>query len=399
MNNESSQASRQQTPEPAEHVERSETVSPVDASEDRQASPAPPADDAAVPAEGAESPAVAQTPPGDATPGAEVSSDTSPAPQRPRAKIHIGSRRDRSDTPGPSKPEVAGTDKPINLEATPPPATRPPATPPPATPVPAPSVRDPLTPDLEQQFAAAMGGASLDEILGGEAAAVVPAAIELESHHRSVVARMHGDNVFFSLGGRNEGVASLRQFSEPPELGTELEVVVKSYSADDGLYELVIPGASARVEDWSDLIEGTVVEARITGANTGGLECKVGEIRGFIPSSQIAIFRVEDYAEYLDQKLLCVVAEVDPQRKNLVLSRRAVLEREKEEARKGLLESLQVGQVVERRGQKVARLRSVRGHWWNRRSGSRQPNELGSRESSQRSASGRTESPSQDRES
>jgi hypothetical protein len=59
-------------------------------------------------------------------------------------------------------------------------------------------------------------------------------------------------------------------------LGAELEVIVKSYSADDGLYELVIPGASAHVEDWSDLVEGTVVEARITGANTGGLECKVG---------------------------------------------------------------------------------------------------------------------------
>ena len=147
------------------------------------------------------------------------------------------------------------------------------------------------------------------------------------------VARIHGDNVFFSLGGRNEGVASLRQFPEPPALGAEMEVIVKSYSADDGLYELVIPGASAHVEDWSDLVEGTVVEARITGANTGGLECKVGTIRGFIPSSQIAMFRVEDYAEYLDQKLLCVVTEVNPKRKNLVLSRRAVLEREKEEAR------------------------------------------------------------------
>ena len=131
------------------------------------------------------------------------------------------------------------------------------------------------------------------------------------------------------------------------ELGAEIEVIVKGYHEDDGLYELLIPGASAHVEDWSDLVEGSLVEARITGANTGGLECKVGSIRGFIPSSQIAMFRVEDYAEFLEQKLLCVVTEVNPKRKNLVLSRRAVLEREKEEARKQLLESMEVGQVVE----------------------------------------------------
>ena len=59
------------------------------------------------------------------------------------------------------------------------------------------------------------------------------------------------------------------------------------------------------------------------------------------------MFRVEDYAEYLEQKMLCIVTEVNPKRKNLVLSRRAVLEREKEEARQRQLASLEVGQVVD----------------------------------------------------
>ncbi len=187
----------------------------------------------------------------------------------------------------------------------------------------------------------------MDEILSSGTSPQPVAELELESRQQSRVVRIHGDNVFFSLGGRHEGVASLRQFPQPPVLGAEMEVVVRGYHEDDGLYELLIPGASAHVEDWSDLVEGSIVEARITGANTGGLECKVGSLRGFIPSSQIAMFRVEDYAEFLEQKLLCVVTEVNPKRKNLVLSRRAVLEREKEEARKQLLESLEVGQVVE----------------------------------------------------
>ncbi|MBM4089196.1 MAG: S1 RNA-binding domain-containing protein [Planctomycetes bacterium] len=213
--------------------------------------------------------------------------------------------------------------------------------------VPPPSVRDPLPPDLERELAAAIGDSTVDEILGAGVADQPLSVLELESRHKARVIRIRGDDVFFSLPGQHEGVISLRQFTEPPALGAELDVVLRSFNAEEGLYELLVPGMSMHVEDWSDLVEGALVEARITGANTGGLECKVGNVRGFIPSSQIAMFRVEDYAEFLEQKLLCVVSEVNRRRKNLVLSRRAVLEREKEEARRQLRESLTVGQVME----------------------------------------------------
>jgi ribosomal protein S1 len=270
-------------------------------------------------------------------------SDVKPSPVRGR--IQIGSRREPSRSPAKPPPPATDTaEQPTFVE----PPRRP------AAPVPTPSVRDPLPPDLERQLAEAMGDASLDEILGAaEAESPMPALLEPESRVRAPVIRIHGDHVFFSLGGRHEGVTSLRQFPEPPSLGTDMDVVIKSYNTDDGLYELIIPGVSSHVEDWSDLTEGALVEARITGANTGGLECKVGTIRGFIPSSQIAMFRVEDYAEYLEQKMLCIVTEVNPKRQNLVLSRRAVLEREKEEARQQRLESLEVGQVVEGEVRKV----------------------------------------------
>ena len=90
-----------------------------------------------------------------------------------------------------------------------------------------------------------------------------------------------------------------------------------------------------------------VVEASITGHNKGGLECQVNALRGFIPAGQISLYRVEDFEEYVGQKLACVVMEVNPERRNLVLSRRGVLEREREEARKSFWEELQVGQVRE----------------------------------------------------
>jgi small subunit ribosomal protein S1 len=218
----------------------------------------------------------------------------------------------------------------------------------PRTKVPPPSRRQPLSPDLEQEMESAFAGASIEELVsGGLAAAAVGSEIELDSRHRGIVVKIHGDNVFVALDGHNEGVASLRQFRDPPQLGMPLDVVVTRYHAEDGLYELRVPGSAVDVEDWSDLVEGAIVEARVTGSNVGGLECMVGHIRGFIPASQIEMFRVEHYPEYYDKKLTCLVTEANERRRNLVLSHRALLEREKEEQRKKLLEELQVGDVRE----------------------------------------------------
>jgi small subunit ribosomal protein S1 len=213
--------------------------------------------------------------------------------------------------------------------------------------VPVPSVRDPLPPDLEREIESALGDAALDELVSSGPTEDIGELLEMDSRHLGTVAKIHGDNVFFSLGGRNQGVASLRQFKEPPLVGAQAEVVVSGINAEDGLYELIVPGASVQVHDWSDLVEGTVVEARITGSNTGGLECMVGSVRGFIPASQIEMYHVDNYAEYYDKKLPCVVTEANRRRRNLVLSHRAVLEREKEEQRKQRLEELEIGQVVE----------------------------------------------------
>lgn len=214
--------------------------------------------------------------------------------------------------------------------------------------VPKPSRRDQLTPDLELEMAEALGDVSLDKMIGGGFDRNADRELlELDARRAAAVVRLHGDDVFFTLGGRNEGVASVRQFAKEPQVGESYDVIVKGFNAEDGLYELVVPGASIEVSDWSDLSEGAIVDAVVTAANTGGLECLVNKIRGFIPASQVALFRVENFAEFVGQRLLCVVTEANPQRKNLVLSRRAVLEREKEESRRAFYENLEIGQVYE----------------------------------------------------
>lgn len=216
---------------------------------------------------------------------------------------------------------------------------------------PPPSKRGELPPDLEKEFQQALAGTELDDLLRQEAAgdqASGLAMLDAGSTHTGRVVAVRRDDIFIELGGREQGVVPLKQFAEPPEIGAPLEVRVVRFNQEEGLYELSLPGAAAEVGDWSDLEEGMMVEARVTGHNSGGLECEVNNhIRGFIPISQIALWRVENLAEFVDEKFTCLVTEANPDRRNLVLSRRAVLEREKEEGRRNLLEALAPGQIRE----------------------------------------------------
>ncbi len=165
--------------------------------------------------------------------------------------------------------------------------------------------------------------------------------------HRGRVAALRRDEVFIEFGGREQGILPARSFETPPQPGDMIEVIVQRFNAEDGLYELSLPGAAVDVEDWDSVHDGMLVDAQITGHNTGGLECEVNHLRGFIPVSQISLYRVEDLAQFVGQQFTCLVTDVNRDRRNLVLSRRAVLEREQEEARQKFFESLAPGQVYE----------------------------------------------------
>jgi small subunit ribosomal protein S1 len=201
-----------------------------------------------------------------------------------------------------------------------------------------------LSADAEAEINAALGEISLDAISESSAG---PSRLENDSRHRATVLGLNGDDVFFSLGGKAQGVASVRMLPKAPEVGEVLDVIVAGYDAENELYSVRVPGGAVVTGDWSDISEGSMVEARVSGANTGGLEVMVNNIRGFIPISQIAPYRVENTGEFIGQKFVCVVTEANAQRGNLVLSRRAVLEREKEEVRKRLLTELQPGEMRE----------------------------------------------------
>ena len=200
------------------------------------------------------------------------------------------------------------------------------------------------TSSADAELEAALDDLKMDSLMGDNQP---ESELDIESRIKALVTRIHNENVFFSLKGRYEGIASMRQFKTPPEEGAMLEVMIVGFKEEEGLYEVSIPGASVNIADWSDLVEGAVVEAKVTGSNTGGLEVNLNNIRGFIPASQIDIVRVENFGDYVNQKVQCVVVEVNEGRKKLVLSRRAIIERERNEQKAELMKTLAEGQTMD----------------------------------------------------
>ena len=215
------------------------------------------------------------------------------------------------------------------------------------TKTPVPSIRGELPPELQQEVDEALGGLSLDEVLEPGQKQQVAADLEPESRHQAKIVSIHNDDVFVELGGRNQGVLSLRQFPDATDVGQVVEVVVVRFDPEEGLYQLTLPNSAIVAANWGDITEGVIVEARVTGHNKGGLECEVNNIRAFIPASQIDVYRVEDLAQFVGQKFPAVVTEARPERGNLVLSRRAVVEREKAASKERVLNELAEGQVRE----------------------------------------------------
>lgn len=285
------------------------------------------------------------SPVGSASTGAESSSGAadgesgpaSPAAdaQRPSERIQIGSRRDGDEAealrPNPVMP-VASTSEPQEA---------------PRKAYPPPNVRDRLPPELEQELEAALGGESLDDIMSASNSGQAPAELAPETKVSGTVVSLHEEDVFIDLGGRNQGVMPVKQFETPPETGAAIDVVVVRHDAEQGLYEVSLPSAAVDVGNWDEVQEGQVIEVSITGSNKGGLECQIAGLRGFIPMGQISIFRVENAEEYVGQRLACVVTEANRRRKNLVLSHRALMERERKEKREQLLAELAPGQIRE----------------------------------------------------
>ena len=149
-------------------------------------------------------------------------------------------------------------------------------------------------------------------------------------------------------GGRSQGVLPLLQFEDaPPKIGDTVEFEVERYDAANGLLLLTREGSTQVVHDWSAVTYGMFVEVKVTGTNKNktGLTIEVNGIRGFLPASQLDIYRVENIEQFVNQRLKVMVAEVNPSERNLIVSRRAVIERERQVKAEEFWKTIAEGQV------------------------------------------------------
>ena len=171
------------------------------------------------------------------------------------------------------------------------------------------------------------------------------------------VVRIDQDEVLVDIGYKSEGVIpsnelSIRKSVDPSEeveLGEEVDALVLTKEDQEG--RLILSKKRARFEKAWRRIEaaaesGEPVEGTVIEVVKGGLILDLG-VRGFLPASLVDIRRVHNLDEFMSQKLECKVIELNRNRNNVVLSRRAVLEEERKEVREQILGRLQPGQVVE----------------------------------------------------
>ncbi len=162
------------------------------------------------------------------------------------------------------------------------------------------------------------------------------------------VIAIHGDDIFVDVGGRSEGLLPADQFrDEPlPVVGETIEVVIEKFDSNEGILRLSRDGA-VQAASWETIEVGQIVEGRVTGHNKGGLELVVNGIDAFMPISQIDIARIEDLTPYTNEKLECLISEVDHREGNLIVSRRDLMKKRQGELADELWETLHEGKVLQ----------------------------------------------------
>ena len=169
-----------------------------------------------------------------------------------------------------------------------------------------------------------------------------------------IIVAINDDVVIVSAGLKSEAVIPIEQFkNDKSEVGISVgdEIEVALDAVEDGFGETKLSREKAiRARTWIDLEkafeEGAVVEGIINGRVKGGFTVEIDNVRAFLPGSLVDVRPVRDPAYLEGKELEFKVIKLDQRRNNVVVSRRAVVEKEYSAEREALLKELQEGNTV-----------------------------------------------------
>ncbi len=161
-----------------------------------------------------------------------------------------------------------------------------------------------------------------------------------------IVTRL-GNDVIVELGLKSEGIVDASEFDEADEIvsGRELEVLLEEVDAEGGI--LLSKRKADRIRGWERIISTTkeddLVKGRVTRRIKGGLLVDIG-VPVFLPASQVDIRKPGDISRFIGQEIECKILKIDTENRNIVVSRRKIIEEERQSSKEKLLEEIEPGQ-------------------------------------------------------
>src|SRR4051794_14191239 len=172
---------------------------------------------------------------------------------------------------------------------------------------------------------------------------------------KGIVVVVLRDNVIIDIGGKSEGMISLSEFTDGSgeitvKAGDRIDVFIESRENDDGLVTLSKEKAD-KMKVWDEISAACerdeLIEGTISQRVKGGLSVTIkGGVKAFLPGSQVDLRPIRNLDKLIGQTYQFKVIKFNKKRGNIVLSRRVLLEKERDEQKTKTLETLEEGKVV-----------------------------------------------------
>ncbi len=163
------------------------------------------------------------------------------------------------------------------------------------------------------------------------------------------VVAIRPNDVVVDVGYKSEGLIARSEFRKMEDLavGDKVEVLLERLEDDHGMVVLSKQRAELQ-KNWDNILEnyneGDIIEGTVEGRVKGGMLVDVG-VEAFLPGSQIDISPVKNPDEYIGQVVTVKIIKINLERRNIVVSRRELLEEQRREQKQRLLAEIKIGQV------------------------------------------------------